>query len=62
MRSGKISSPDSAGERKQATPLLDHIHPPLSTERHWEAFHASRADEIMDLENSYARTRQKTML
>lgn len=28
-------------------PLLDHFHPPLSTERHQEAFHASWADEIM---------------
>jgi hypothetical protein len=28
-------------------PLLDHFHPPLSEERHWESFHASWASEIM---------------
>jgi hypothetical protein len=28
-------------------PLLDHFHPPLSEERHWESFHASWATEIM---------------
>jgi len=28
-------------------PLLDHFHPPLSRERHWESFHASWATEIM---------------
>jgi hypothetical protein len=22
-------------------PLLDHFHPPLSTERHWESFYAA---------------------
>ena len=24
-------------------PLLDHFHPPLSDERHWESFHAAWA-------------------
>jgi hypothetical protein len=28
-------------------PLRDHFHPPLSTSRHWEAFHAAWANEIM---------------
>jgi hypothetical protein len=28
-------------------PLLDHFHPPLSQVRHWEAFHAAWATEIM---------------
>ena len=28
-------------------PLLDHFHPPLSTARHWESFHAAWATEIM---------------
>src|ERR1700693_3697218 len=28
-------------------PLLDHFHPPLSDDRHWESFHASWANEIM---------------
>lgn len=28
-------------------PLLDHFHPPLSEGRHWEAFHAAWAAEIM---------------
>jgi len=29
-------------------PLLDHFHPPLSVERHWESFHASWATKIAD--------------
>lgn len=29
-------------------PLLDHFHPPLSTERRWESFHASWATRIAD--------------
>ncbi len=29
-------------------PLLDHFHPPLSTERRWEAFHSSWATRIAD--------------
>jgi hypothetical protein len=28
-------------------PLLDHFHPPLSDERHWESFHSAWAGEIM---------------
>ncbi len=28
-------------------PLRDHFHPPLSTIRHWEAFHTAWANEIM---------------
>jgi hypothetical protein len=32
-------------------PLLDHFHPPLSQERHWESFHATWAGEIMALLN-----------
>jgi hypothetical protein len=28
-------------------PLLDHFHPPLSTTRHWESFHAAWGTEIM---------------
>src|ERR1700758_3639322 len=29
-------------------PLLDHFHPPLITERHWESFPASWATRIAD--------------
>jgi hypothetical protein len=29
-------------------PLLDHFHPPLSTERHWESFHSSWATKLAD--------------
>src|SRR5437867_912292 len=32
-------------------PLLDHFHPPLADQRHWESFHASWASEIMALLN-----------
>jgi hypothetical protein len=28
-------------------PLLDHFHPPVSEERHWESFHTAWAAEIM---------------
>ena len=28
--------------------LLDHFHPPLSSERHWESFHSSWATKIAD--------------
>lgn len=29
-------------------PLLDHFHPPLSEERHWESFHAAWAGALAD--------------
>jgi len=29
-------------------PLLDHFHPPLSTQRHWESFHTTWAATIAD--------------
>ena len=29
-------------------PLLDHFHPPVSTERRWESFHSSWATRIAD--------------
>src|SRR4051812_25477924 len=29
-------------------PLLDHFHPPLSTQRHWESFHTTWAASIAD--------------
>jgi hypothetical protein len=29
-------------------PLLDHFHPPLSLERHWESFHAAWAGSLAD--------------
>ena len=29
-------------------PLLDHFHPPLSAERHWESFHSSWATKLTD--------------
>ncbi len=29
-------------------PLLDHFHPPLSVERHWESFHANWATKLAD--------------
>jgi Protein of unknown function (DUF4058) len=32
-------------------PLIDHFHPPLSDERHWESFHATWAIEIMAMLN-----------
>ena len=31
--------------------LLDHFHPPLSTVRHWESFHARWAAAIADVLN-----------
>lgn len=33
-------------------PLLDHFHPPLSVERHWEAFHNRWAAAITDALNA----------
>lgn len=33
-------------------PLLDHFHPPLSVERHWEAFHGRWAAAIADALNT----------
>lgn len=32
-------------------PLLDHFHPPLSTQRHWESFHTTWAGAIADALN-----------
>jgi len=32
-------------------PLLDHFHPPLSTQRHWESFHTTWAGSIADALN-----------
>ncbi len=32
-------------------PLLDHFHPPLSTQRHWESFHTTWASSIADALN-----------
>ena len=32
-------------------PLLDHFHPPLSRERHWESFHGTWAGAIADALN-----------
>jgi hypothetical protein len=32
-------------------PLLDHFHPPLSTQRHWESFHTTWASAIADALN-----------
>jgi hypothetical protein len=32
-------------------PLLDHFHPPLSEQRHWEGFHARWAAAIADMLN-----------
>ena len=29
-------------------PLLDHFHPPLSSERRWESFHSSWATRLVD--------------
>lgn len=29
-------------------PLLDHFHPPLREERHWEGFHSKWANELVD--------------
>jgi hypothetical protein len=29
-------------------PLLDHFHPPLSTERHWDSFHSNWATKLAD--------------
>src|SRR5260370_40438251 len=38
------------GEKKM--PLMDHFHPPLSLERHWESFHAAWAGSIADALNT----------
>ncbi len=32
-------------------PLLDHFHPPLSEERHWEGFHSKWANVLVDTLN-----------
>jgi hypothetical protein len=32
-------------------PLLDHFHPPLSLERHWESFHAAWSGSLADALN-----------
>ena len=29
-------------------PLLDHFHPPLSIQRHWDGFHGKWASAIVD--------------
>src|SRR5437588_12808799 len=29
-------------------PLLDHFHPPLRDERHWEGFHSKWANTLVD--------------
>lgn len=29
-------------------PLIDHFHPPLSVQRHWESFHSSWATKLAD--------------
>ena len=34
-------------------PLLDHFHPPLSTQRHWESFHTTWAGSIADALNQH---------
>jgi hypothetical protein len=31
-----------------AMPVLDHFHPPLSEERHWEGFHSKWANVLVD--------------
>src|SRR5207244_2724219 len=33
---------------RTSMPLLDHFHPPLSSERRWESFHSSWATKIAD--------------
>lgn len=33
-------------------PLLDHFHPPLSTQRHWQGFHSAWASAIVSRLNS----------
>jgi hypothetical protein len=32
--------------RRLAMPLLDHFHPPLSKQRHWDSFHGAWAEAI----------------
>src|SRR5262249_16689860 len=34
--------------RSFPVPLLDHFHPPLSEERHWEGFHSKWANVLVD--------------
>jgi hypothetical protein len=34
--------------RRGIMPLLDHFHPPLSAERHWESFHSNWATKLAD--------------
>src|SRR5882672_10559022 len=41
----------SLAEKHAKMPLLDHFHPPLSTERHWESFHTTWAGAIADALN-----------
>jgi Protein of unknown function (DUF4058) len=35
-------------KKEAIMPLLDHFHPPLSSERRWESFHSSWATKIVD--------------
>src|SRR4051812_28715078 len=35
-------------QRRMAMPVLDHFHPPLSEERHWEGFHSKWANVLVD--------------
>jgi hypothetical protein len=39
------------GDEDPVMPLRDHFRPPLSRERHWEAFHAAWAGSIADALN-----------
>src|SRR5881227_3596583 len=43
-----IGGNSPAPTQRTAMPLLDHFHPPLSSERRWESFHSSWATKIAD--------------
>jgi hypothetical protein len=45
---GKTVRFDAFQVRSLAMPLLDHFHPPLSEDRHWESFHAAWSGALAD--------------
>src|SRR5262245_31201872 len=45
---GKRCASSPSKVRSWAMPLLDHFHPPLYEERHWESFHAAWAGALAD--------------
>src|SRR5262245_29017408 len=47
----RLASFSQPGQEVAAMPLLDHFHPPLSEERHWDGFHSKWANTLVDALN-----------